>query len=232
MAVNILIVDDDPDIVELMRFYLQREGFAVVAAADGVQALELAEDKKADLAIIDIMMPKMDGWALCEQLKTEYPDMPVIMVTAKGETGHKLKGFHLGADDYLVKPFEPLELAARVKSLLRRYRIQSQMKVQIGNVMLDKHRYAAIVGGEDELDSPPIALPLREFDLLFKLASHPGQIFTRNDLIEQVWGADFEGDDRTVDVHIKRIRDRFVELDCRFVIETKRGLGYKLEVAE
>ncbi|WP_391571112.1 response regulator transcription factor [Cohnella sp.] len=232
MAVNILIVDDDPDIVELMRFYLQREGFAVVAAADGVQALELAEEKKADLAIIDIMMPKMDGWALCEQLKTEYPDMPVIMVTAKGETGHKLKGFHLGADDYLVKPFEPLELAARVKSLLRRYRIQSQMKVQIGNVMLDKHRYAAIVGGEDELDSPPIALPLREFDLLFKLASHPGQIFTRNDLIEQVWGADFEGDDRTVDVHIKRIRDRFVELDCRFVIETKRGLGYKLEVAE
>ncbi|QTH45144.1 response regulator transcription factor [Cohnella sp. LGH] len=232
MAVNILIVDDDPDIVELMRFYLQREGYSVVAAADGVQALELAEEKKADLAIIDIMMPKMDGWALCEQLKTEYPDMPVIMVTAKGETGHKLKGFHLGADDYLVKPFEPLELAARVKSLLRRYRIQSQMKVQIGNVMLDKHRYAAIVGGEDELDSPPIALPLREFDLLFKLASHPGQIFTRNDLIEQVWGADFEGDDRTVDVHIKRIRDRFVELDCRFVIETKRGLGYKLEVAE
>jgi len=232
MAVNILIVDDDPDIVELMRFYLQREGFSVITAADGIQALESAEEWKADLAIIDIMMPRMDGWALCEQLKAEYPDMPVIMVTAKGETGHKLKGFHLGADDYLAKPFEPLELAARVKSLLRRYRIQSQMKVQIGNVMLDKHRYAAVVGGGGELDPPPIALPLREFDLLFKLASHPGQIFTRNDLIEQVWGTDFEGDDRTVDVHIKRIRDRFADLDCRFVIETKRGLGYKLEVAE
>jgi Response regulators consisting of a CheY-like receiver domain and a winged-helix DNA-binding domain len=232
MAANVLIVDDDPDIVELMRFYLQREGLAVVSAGDGLAALEAAEQGRADLAVIDIMMPRMDGWALCQRLKAEHPDMPVLMVTAKGETGHKLKGFHLGADDYLVKPFEPLELAARVKSLLRRYRIQSQMKVQIGSVLLDKHRYVAVVEGEGEAPSPPISLPLREFDLLFKLASHPGQIFTRNDLIEQVWGADFEGDDRTVDVHIKRIRDRFAELDCRFAIETKRGLGYKLEVTE
>lgn len=228
MAANVLIVDDDPDIVELMRFYLQREGLAVIAAADGLEAIEMAGERKADLAVIDIMMPRIDGWELCQKLKAEYPDMPVIMVTAKGETAHKLKGFRLGADDYLAKPFEPLELAARVKSLLRRYRIQSQMKIQIGNVLLDKHRYVVVVDGEVN----PLPLPLREFDLLFKLASHPGHIFTRNDLIEQVWGADFEGDDRTVDVHIKRIRDRFTELDCRFAIETKRGLGYKLEVTE
>ncbi len=230
MAANILIVDDDPDIMELMRFYLQREGLAVVGAADGIEALEAAKEGKANLAVIDIMMPRLDGWELCQRLKADYPDMPIIMVTAKGETGHKLKGFRLGADDYLVKPFEPLELAARVKSLLRRYRIQTQMKVQVGNVLLDKHRYVAVIDGETETGALP--LPLREFDLLFKLASHPGQIFTRNDLIDQVWGADFEGDDRTVDVHIKRIRDRFAEQDCRFVIETKRGLGYKLEVTE
>ncbi|MFC5404819.1 response regulator transcription factor [Cohnella soli] len=228
MTANVLIVDDDPDILELIRFYLQREGLAVIAAADGLEAIKATEAGKVDMAVIDIMMPRMDGWALCRQLKADFPNMPVMMVTAKGETGHKLKGFHLGADDYLSKPFEPLELAARVNSLLRRYRIQSQMKIQIGNVLLDKHRYTAIVEGE----ANPLSLPLREFDLLFKLASHPGQIFTRNDLIEQVWGADFEGDDRTVDVHVKRIRDRFVELNCQFVIETKRGLGYKLEVTE
>ncbi|MFC4597893.1 response regulator transcription factor [Cohnella hongkongensis] len=228
MAANILIVDDDPDIVELMRFYLQREGMNVEAAVDGCEAIEAASERLPDLTIVDIMMPEMDGWTLCQRFKADYPDMPVMMVTAKGETGHKLKGFHLGADDYLVKPFEPLELAARVKSLLRRYRIQSQMKVQIGRLLLDKHRYVAVLGQEGQA----LPLPLREFDLLFKLASYPGQIFTRNDLIEQVWGADFEGDDRTVDVHVKRIRDRFAGLDCGFVIETKRGLGYKLEVAE
>jgi DNA-binding response OmpR family regulator len=226
MAANILIVDDDPDIVELIRFYLQREGLSVIAASNGIEALEAAGDGKSDLAIVDVMMPRMDGWELCQSFKEDYPDMPVLMVTAKGETNNKLKGFHLGADDYLVKPFDPLELVARVKSLLRRYRIQSLMKVQVGNAMLDKHRYEAVV------DASPIQLPLREFDLLFKLASFPGQIFTRNDLIEQVWGTDFEGDDRTVDVHIKRIRDRFAEVDCGFSIETKRGLGYKLEVQE
>ncbi|TVY02243.1 response regulator transcription factor [Cohnella terricola] len=224
MAANVLIVDDDPDIVELIRFYLSREGFDVATASHGREAMGLAENGRTDLAIIDIMMPNMDGWELCRSLKNEYPDLPILFVTAKGETNHKLKGFQLGGDDYLVKPFDPLELVARVKSLLRRYRIQSLMKVQIGNVMLDKHRYEAV------MPSSAIPMPLREFDLLFKLASFPGQIFTRNDLIVQVWGADFEGDDRTVDVHIKRLRDRFPESECGFAIETKRGLGYKLEV--
>jgi len=221
---NVLIVDDDPDIVELIRFYLMREGYKVTEASNGLEAKRIVEKAKIDLAIVDVMMPLMDGWDLCRSLKEDYPEMPILMVTAKGETDHKLKGFNLGADDYLVKPFDPLELAARVKLLLKRYKIHVSMKVQIGNVLLDKTRYEAIV------QETPFAMPLKEFDLLFKLASFPGQIFTRNDLIEQVWGADFEGDDRTVDVHIKRIRDRFAELNCSFAIETKRGLGYKLEV--
>ncbi|QJD82608.1 response regulator transcription factor [Cohnella herbarum] len=223
---NILIVDDDPDILELIRFYLLREGFKISKACHGIEALEAVGQTKIDLAIIDVMMPKMDGWQLCSRLKADYPEMPILMVTAKGETNHKLKGFNLGADDYLVKPFDPLELAARVKLLLKRYKIHTAMKLQIGKVLLDKHRYEAVI------DDVPISLPLREFDLLFKLASYPGQIFTRNDLIEQVWGADFFGDDRTVDVHIKRIRDRFAELNGSFAIETKRGLGYKLVVHE
>lgn len=223
---NILIVDDDPDILELIRFYLLREGFKISKASHGIEALEVAGQTKIDLAIIDVMMPKMDGWQLCSRLKEDYPEMPILMVTAKGETNHKLKGFNLGADDYLVKPFDPLEMAARVKLLLKRYKIHTAMKLQIGKVLLDKHRYEAVI------DDTPISLPLREFDLLFKLASYPGQIFTRNDLIEQVWGADFFGDDRTVDVHIKRIRDRFAELNGSFAIETKRGLGYKLVVHE
>ncbi|GKU77374.1 response regulator transcription factor [Paenibacillus sp. L3-i20] len=221
---NILIVDDDPDIVELIRFYLLRDGFKVVDASNGKEAIERMERSKFDLIVLDIMMPQMDGWDFCRYLKGDFLEMPVLMVTAKGETEHKLKGFNLGADDYLVKPFDPIELVARVKLLLKRYRIQTSMKVHVGNVMLDKNRYEAVV------DNLQFSIPLREFDLLYKLASFPGQIFTRNDLIVQVWGADFEGDDRTVDVHIKRIRDRFTELDCAFTIETKRGLGYKLEV--
>lgn len=223
---NILIVDDDPDILELIRFYLHRDGFKVSNACNGLVAMDVAEKTKVDLAIIDVMMPQMDGWELCHHLREDYPEMPILMVTAKGETNHKIKGFNLGADDYLVKPFDPLELVARVKLLLKRYKIQNAMKLQIGNVLLDKHRYEAVI------DNAQFSLPLREFDLLFKLASFPGQIFTRNDLIEQVWGADFAGDDRTVDVHIKRIRDRFAELNSAFMIETKRGLGYKLEVME
>ncbi|MCR8843617.1 response regulator transcription factor [Paenibacillus sp. SC116] len=220
---NILIVDDDPDILELIRFYLHRDGFKVNHANNGVEAIERLSEEKMDLVIVDIMMPQMDGWDLCRALRNDFHEMPILMVTAKGETEHKIKSFNLGADDYLVKPFDPIELVARVKLHLKRYHIQSSMKVQVGNVLLDKNRYEAVIG------SIQLSLPLREFDLLYKLASYPGKIFTRNDLIEQVWGAYFEGDDRTVDVHIKRLRDRFAALDCAFTIETKRGLGYKLE---
>jgi two-component system, OmpR family, response regulator len=220
---QILIVDDDPHIRELLRLLLQNEGFEIREAGDGVEALALLESAKADLVILDIMMPNMDGWTLCRELREHY-DLPMLMLTAKGETMQKIKGFELGTDDYLVKPFEPLELVVRVKALLKRYRIAASQTVQIGELLLNRKTYEISVG------SNSITLPLKEFELLFKLASYPGKTFSREQLIEQIWGYDYEGDERTVDVHIKRLRERFPEEVHSFKISTVRGLGYRLEV--
>jgi two-component system, OmpR family, response regulator len=220
---QILIVDDDPHIRELLRLLLQNEGFEIREASDGVEALALLESAKADLVILDIMMPNMDGWTLCRELREHY-DLPLLMLTAKGETMQKIKGFELGTDDYLVKPFEPLELVVRVKALLKRYRIAASQTVQIGELLLNRKTYEISVG------SNSITLPLKEFELLFKLASYPGKTFSREQLIEQIWGYDYEGDERTVDVHIKRLRERFPEEVHSFRISTVRGLGYRLEV--
>ncbi|MFF2482755.1 response regulator transcription factor [Paenibacillus sp. NPDC058071] len=223
-VVKILVVDDDKDIRELIHLYLKAEGYAVTEANDGLEAMEIISQTQADLVILDIMMPHMNGWQLCEQLRQLYSDLPMLMLSAKGETQDKLRAFRLGTDDYMVKPFDPLELVVRVKALLKRYLIQSSMKVQLGQVVLDKQRYSVDWNGKTT------SLPLKEFDLLFKLGSAPGKIFTRNQLIDQIWGADFDGNDRTVDVHIKRIRERFPDEEAPFVIVTKRGLGYKLEM--
>ncbi|UYZ11693.1 response regulator transcription factor [Brevibacillus sp. WF146] len=220
---TILVVDDDPHIRELVGVFLREEGFIVLEAADGREALALLETTRADLVILDIMMPNMDGWQLCRELRELY-DTPLLMLTAKGETSQKIKGFQLGTDDYLVKPFEPLELVARVKALLRRYRIAVSQRVQIGELLLDRKTYEAQVGDKQ------VTLPLKEFELLFKLASYPGKTFSREQLIEQIWGYDYEGDERTVDVHIKRLRERFPEERHSFRISTIRGLGYRLEV--
>jgi len=221
--VHILVVDDDPHIRELVRHFLQNEGLAVHEAADGAEALAKLESVKASLVILDIMMPNMDGWQLCRELREHY-DFPLLMLTAKGETAQKMKGFQLGADDYLVKPFEPLELVARVKALLRRYRIAVSQTVQIGNVTLDRKMFEVIVDGQST------SLPLKEFELLFKLASYPGKTLSREQLIEEIWGYDFDGNERTVDVHINRLRERFPEDRHSFRIATVRGLGYRLEV--
>jgi two-component system, OmpR family, response regulator len=220
---QILIVDDDPHIRELLRLLLQNEGFEIREAGDGVEALALLESAKADLVILDIMMPNMDGWTLCRELREHY-DLPLLMLTAKGETMQKIKGFELGTDDYLVKPFEPLELVVRVKALLKRYRIAASQTVQIGELLLNRKTYEISVG------SNSLTLPLKEFELLFKLASYPGKTFSREQLIEQIWGYDYAGDERTVDVHIKRLRERFPEEVHSFKISTVRGLGYRLEV--
>jgi two-component system, OmpR family, response regulator len=220
---TILVVDDDPHIRELVGVFLREEGFTVLEAADGREALALLETTRADLVILDIMMPNMDGWQLCRELRELY-DTPLLMLTAKGETSQKIKGFQLGTDDYLVKPFEPLELVVRVKALLRRYRIAVSQRVQIGELLLDRKTYEAQVGDKQ------VTLPLKEFELLFKLASYPGKTFSREQLIEQIWGYDYEGDERTVDVHIKRLRERFPEERHSFRISTIRGLGYRLEV--
>ncbi|XID94662.1 response regulator transcription factor [Paenibacillaceae bacterium WGS1546] len=219
---NILVVDDDPHIRELVELFLAREGFDVLSASNGSEALRLLERTHADLAVLDVMMPQMDGWELCRELREHY-DMPLLMLTAKGETAQKLKGFRLGADDYMVKPFEPAELVARVKALLKRYRISVSQNVTIGTVTLSRENYALQAGDR------VIKLPLKEFELLFKLAGYPGKTFSREQLIEQIWGFDYEGDERTVDVHIKRLRDKFPDARYGFRIETVRGLGYRLE---
>lgn len=220
---KILLVDDDPHIRELARIFLRDEGFEVHEAVDGVEALTLLESTSVDLVVLDIMMPNMDGWELCRQLRT-FSDFPILMLTAKGETQDKLHGFQLGTDDYLIKPFEPLELVMRVKALLKRYRIAISQTVQTGGLFMDRKTFEVRVNGDD------ITLPLKEFELLFKLASYPGKTLSRDQLITDIWGYDFEGNERTLDVHVNRLRERFPEQAHAFRITTIRGLGYRLEV--
>ncbi|PIJ95644.1 response regulator transcription factor [Lysinibacillus sphaericus] len=222
---KLLMVDDDAHIRELVRVFLQNEGLEVIEATDGVDALSKLASEKVDMVIMDIMMPKMDGWALCEEIRSYHTDLPILMLTAKGETAQKVKGFHLGTDDYLVKPFEPAELIVRVKSILKRYRIALSQVVEAGNVKLNRHTHEVDLNGEI------IVLRLKEFELLFTLASYVGKTFSREQLIEEIWGYDYEGDERTIDVHIKRIRERFPQELSGFVIRTIRGLGYRLELA-
>ncbi|TXK83913.1 response regulator transcription factor [Paenibacillus sp. N3.4] len=219
----LLIVDDDPYIRELVSVFMRSEGFDVVEASDGVEALRLLETTQVDMVIMDIMMPNMDGWELCKELREHY-DFPLLMLTAKGETSQKVKGFELGTDDYLVKPFEPMELAMRVRALLKRYKIASSQTVQVGDLTMNRKTYEVTVGSEN------VTLPLKEFELLYKLASYTGKTFSRDQLIEQIWGFDYEGNERTVDVHINRLRERFPEERHAFRISTIRGLGYRMEV--
>lgn len=220
---TILIVDDDPHLRELASIFLRQEGFDIVEASNGVEALSVLEKCKVSLVTLDIMMPEMDGWELCRQLRLYY-DVPILMLTVGGETSQKLKGFLVGTDDYLVKPFEPLELVARVKALLKRYRIATSQRVQVGELLMDRKTFEIVVHGEH------LTLPLKEFELLFQLASEPGRTFSRDQLIESIWGYDFAGNDRTLDVHINRLRERFPEVCHSFKIKTIRGLGYRLEV--
>lgn len=220
---KIMVVDDDPYIRELVRVFLQREGFDIVEAADGREALARLEHTPADLVVLDIMMPNMDGWELCRELRKMY-DIPLLMLTAKGETSQKIKGFELGTDDYLVKPFEPAELVVRVKALLKRYRIAASHIVQVGSLQINRQTF------EITQDDKLLTIPLKEFELLFMLASYSGKTLSREQLIEQIWGYDFEGNERTVDVHINRLRERFPAEEYGFLIRTVRGLGYRLEV--
>lgn len=223
MTSKILVVDDDPNIRELVGLFLRDEGFDIYEVSDGVEALSKLETIKVDMVILDVMMPNMDGWELCSELR-KYYDIPLLMLTVNGETSQKVKGFQLGTDDYLVKPFDPLELVARVKALLKRYQITASKTVQIGELFMNRKTYEVIVSGES------MTLPLKEFELLFKLASYPGKTFSRDQLIEDIWGYDFEGNERTLDVHVNRLRERFSGSEHSFKIKTIRGLGYRMEV--
>lgn len=194
----------------------------IYGASDGLEALQILESHNIDLAIIDVMMPNLDGWELCRKMRQTY-DFPILMLTAKGETSQIVKGFELGSDDYLVKPFEPVVLIARVKALLKRYQISAAQSVGIGLLRMNRKTY------EVSSEYGEVTLPLKEFELLFKLGSYPGQTLTRDRLIEEIWGYDFEGNERTLDVHINRLRERFAPDKYGFVIRTIRGLGYRLE---
>lgn len=220
---NILIVDDDINILKLLDVHLSEAGYQVFEAQDGIKALSILSNIKCDLAVVDVMMPYMDGYALTKEIRNKH-DIPIILLTAKNQIEDKEQGFQSGTDDYLVKPFEPKELLFRIKALLRRYDIQPDGSiVRVGDTIINKKSYEVQIG------SRTILLPLKEFELLYFLISSPRQVFSRDHLIEHIWGLDYEGDERTVDVHIKRLRERFSKLSEDFQIKTVRGIGYLLE---
>ncbi|WP_419957667.1 response regulator transcription factor [Psychrobacillus psychrotolerans] len=221
MAV-ILAVDDDIHTLELISIYLSQSGYRVIKAVNGTEGLHMLERQLPDLAIIDVMMPVMDGLQLTRLIREQY-NIPVLLLTAKGKLEDKEKGYIAGSDDYLVKPFEPKELLFRIRAILRRYDKTSDVNIRFGNMLINRKSFEVLVGEEI------LVLPLKEFELLSKLASKPNQVFTRDQLIETVWGIDFEGDEQTLSVHIKRVRERLTKLETAVQITTIRGVGYKLE---
>ncbi len=224
---TILIADDDANICELVRLYLEKEGFETVVCFNGERALEIFRGGGIDLAILDIMMPKADGVTVCREIRKESK-MPIIMLTAKGETFDKVLCLELGADDYVVKPFEGKELVARVKAVLRRSvqtsKEDEEKVVSYEGLTVNLTNYELILGGES-LDVPP-----KELELLYFLASHPNRVFTREQLLEDVWGFDYFGDSRTVDVHVKRLREKIEGYNDKWQLKTVWSVGYKFEV--
>jgi DNA-binding response OmpR family regulator len=221
---KILVVDDDANIRRLVATILNDAGFDVCEATDGRDALLKLDENKIDLCVVDIMMPYMDGLDFCRNARKYYEEMPILMLTAKSEIGSKIESYGLGADDYLTKPFEAEELLLRIRALLKRYKIASQQTITIGTLTVDSTSNMVSAQGER------MNIPLREFELLFKLGSFPGKTLSRNQLIEELWGFDFDGNERTLDVHVGRLRDRFPPEQFGFQILTIRSLGYRLEV--
>lgn len=220
---KILVADDDPNILELVSIQLTKAGYSVQKASNGQEALALIEEENPDLAVVDVMMPGMDGYTLTREIRS-FTDIPVLLLTAKGELEDKEKGFLSGADDYVVKPFEPKELQFRINAILRRYDKAVDAFIQAGSLKINRQSYEVTSGQKTLL------LPLKEFELLSVLASRPNHVFTREILLERVWGYDYEGDEQTLNVHIKRVRTRLEKLTEEVKITTVRGVGYKLEV--
>lgn len=225
---KILIADDDANIAELIALYLEKEGFETRKAENGRQALEILKNYTADLIILDIMMPEMDGYEVCRTVRKDSA-VPIIMLTAKGETFDKVLGLELGADDYMVKPFDTKELVARVKAVLRRSAVPergNEKKISYPGLVINLSNYSVTFRDRD------IEMPPKELELLHFLASHPNQVFTREQLLNQIWGYEYYGDTRTVDVHIKRIREKLDqgEENSSWSIKTVWGVGYKFEV--
>jgi DNA-binding response OmpR family regulator len=227
MATSVLIVEDDRNIQELLQMYLEKEGYAVTVAGDGGQGLQKFRAIKPDIVLLDVMMPVMDGWAVCRAIRSES-QTPIIMLTAKGETEDKITGLKTGADDYVTKPFEMRELLARIEAVLRRTdRNSEQPKVRrlvFDRLIIDMDAFELTVKGK-KVDTPP-----KEMELLYYLASSPNRVYTRNQLLDEVWGFDYFGDSRTVDVHVKRLREKLEGVSESWTLKTVWGVGYKFEV--
>ena len=225
---KILVVDDDRNICELLRLYIEKEGFTVVIANDGRQALEVFESDKPDLIMLDIMLPELDGWQVCREIRKKS-QCPIIMLTAKGEVFDKVLGLELGADDYVVKPFEAKEVVARIKAVLRRFGKNGDdlvKEVHYDKLSINLTNYELKVNGK-VVDTPP-----KEMELIYHLASNPNRVSTRGQLLDEVWGFDYYGDIRTVDVHVKRLREKLEGVSDKWALKTVWGVGYKFEVKE
>lgn len=224
---KILIVDDDKNICELLRLYLEKDGFRTLVAHDGEQALQCAQINNPDLILLDIMMPILDGWQVCREIR-KNSNVPIIMLTAKGETFDKVLGLELGADDYITKPFDSKEVVARIKAVLRRTgdedKAESIREVRYDKLRINITNYELEVNGE-QIDTPP-----KELELIYHLASNPNRVYTRDQLLDEVWGFDYYGDSRTVDVHVKRIREKLEGVSEKWSLKTVWGVGYKFEV--
>ena len=226
---KILIVDDDTNICELLRLYIEKEGYNVIIANDGATAVKIFREQQPDLMLLDIMLPKLDGWQVCREVR-KFSDKPIIMLTAKGETFDKVLGLELGADDYVVKPFDTKEVVARIKAVLRRSggasAVAAVQEVHYDKLLINLTNYELKVNGV-QVDTPP-----KEMELIFHLASNPNRVFTRDQLLDEVWGFDYYGDSRTVDVHVKRLREKLEGVSEKWELRTVWGVGYKFETKE
>ncbi|MFK2826212.1 response regulator transcription factor [Bacillus sp. B190/17] len=220
---KILVVDDDQHILQLVSIHLTHAGYGVLKAENGIQALGILQNECPDLAIVDVMMPGMNGFELTKKIRDDW-DIPVLLLTAKGELEDKEQGFLAGSDDYMVKPFEPKELLFRIAAILRRYDKPADSIFQVGSVTINRKSFEVTAG------SSTLIMPLKEFEVLALLASKPNQVFQRAAIMERVWGYDYEGDEQTLNTHIKRIRERLAKVAGDVEIVTVRGIGYKLEV--
>ena len=224
---KVLVVDDDINIVKLIKLFLEKEDYTVYTAHNGVEALEVWKKENPSIIILDIMMPEMDGNSVCREIR-KTSDTPIIMLTAKGETFDKVLSLELGADDYLVKPFEPKELIARIKAILRRS--DSKSSSDDNKIVTFDKLEVNLVNYELKLDGRILEIPPKELELLYFLVSNPNRVFTREQLLEEVWGFDYFGDSRTVDVHVKRLREKLEGVEANWQLKTVWGVGYKFEV--
>ena len=225
---KVLVVDDDINICELLRLYLEKEGFAVTVANDGKSALDVVKNNEFAIILLDIMLPGLDGWQVCREIRKDSL-VPIIMITAKGETFDKILGLELGADDYVPKPFDAKEVVARVKAVLRRYGEKEEdpkKLVTFDKLSINLTNYELIVDGK-VIDTPP-----KEMELIFHLASNPNRVYTRDQLLDEVWGFEYYGDSRTVDVHVKRLREKLEGVSTQWSLKTVWGVGYKFEVRQ